>query len=141
MDTIRILWSVKEKYEDHHGVTMNLVDEACANVRVQLEIQLEEIDNLGKRMMKSMRHGEEKFCHCVEKLVLVKGVWHEIRDPVSRHKLVLTPVNIQSMEPTKEALRFLTGNCNEVIQCLEDIVEYLEKNELWRPFFFSTWGS
>ncbi|XP_058095182.1 chaperone protein ClpB1 [Magnolia sinica] len=74
-DTISILRGLKEKYEGHHGVriqdralvvgaqlsaryitgrhlpdkAIDLVDEACANVRVQLDSQPEEIDNLERR--------------------------------------------------------------------------------------------
>ncbi|KAJ8752759.1 hypothetical protein K2173_007069 [Erythroxylum novogranatense] len=74
-DTINILRGLKEKYEGHHGVTIqdralvvaaqlssryitgrhlpdkaiDLVDEACANVRVQLDSQPEEIDNLERK--------------------------------------------------------------------------------------------
>eukprot|EP01018_Ginkgo_biloba_P033780 Gb_33378 [translate_table: standard] len=49
--------------------------------------------------------GGEKLWRCAEKLVSVKEVLDEIRDPASRHKLVLMPCNIQSMEPTEEALK------------------------------------
>ncbi|KAB2020567.1 hypothetical protein ES319_D07G077100v1 [Gossypium barbadense] len=76
-DTISILRGLKEKYEGHHGVriqdralvvasqlssryitgrhlpdkAIDLVDEACANVRVQLDSQPEEIDNLERKRM------------------------------------------------------------------------------------------
>ncbi|KAK3440301.1 hypothetical protein EUGRSUZ_B00581 [Eucalyptus grandis] len=74
-DTISILRGLKEKYEGHHGVriqdralvvaaqlssryitgrhlpdkAIDLVDEACANVRVQLDSQPEEIENLERK--------------------------------------------------------------------------------------------
>jgi ATP-dependent Clp protease ATP-binding subunit ClpB len=74
-DSISILRGLKEKYEGHHGVriqdralvvaaqlsaryimgrhlpdkAIDLVDEACANVRVQLDSQPEEIDNLERK--------------------------------------------------------------------------------------------
>uniref|UniRef100_A0A5B7B2G0 Chaperone protein ClpB1 n=1 Tax=Davidia involucrata TaxID=16924 RepID=A0A5B7B2G0_DAVIN len=74
-DAISILRGLKEKYEGHHGVriqdralvvaaqlsaryitgrhlpdkAIDLVDEACANVRVQLDSQPEEIDNLERK--------------------------------------------------------------------------------------------
>ncbi|OMO81041.1 Chaperonin ClpA/B [Corchorus capsularis] len=77
VDTISILRGLKEKYEGHHGVriqdralvvaaqlssryitgrhlpdkAIDLVDEACANVRVQLDSQPEEIDNLERKRM------------------------------------------------------------------------------------------
>jgi ATP-dependent Clp protease ATP-binding subunit ClpB len=74
-DTISILRGLKEKYEGHHGVRLldralvvaaqlssryitgrflpdkaiDLIDEACANVRVQLDSQPEEIDVMERR--------------------------------------------------------------------------------------------
>ncbi|KAL4181505.1 hypothetical protein AMTRI_Chr12g271490 [Amborella trichopoda] len=74
-DTISILRGLKERYENHHGVriqdralvvaaqlssryitgrylpdkAIDLVDEACANVRVQLDSQPEEIDKLERK--------------------------------------------------------------------------------------------
>lgn len=76
-DTISILRGLKERYEGHHGVrildralvvaaqlssryitgrhlpdkAIDLIDEACANVRVQLDSQPEEIDNLERKRM------------------------------------------------------------------------------------------
>ncbi|PIN26651.1 Chaperone HSP104 [Handroanthus impetiginosus] len=76
-DTISILRGLKEKHEGHHGVkiqdralavaaqlsaryitgrhlpdkAIDLVDEACANIRVQLDSQPEEIDNLKRKAM------------------------------------------------------------------------------------------
>nr|CAB3474232.1 unnamed protein product [Digitaria exilis] len=75
VDTVSILRGLKEKYEGHHGVriqdralvvaaqlssryimgrhlpdkAIDLVDEACANVRVQLDSQPEVIDNLERK--------------------------------------------------------------------------------------------
>ncbi|KAL1823530.1 chaperone protein ClpB1 [Daucus carota subsp. sativus] len=77
LDTINILRGLKERYEGHHGVriqdralvnaaqlssryitgrhlpdkAIDLIDEACANVRVQLDSQPEEIDNLERKRM------------------------------------------------------------------------------------------
>eukprot|EP01113_Clastostelium_recurvatum_P011857 TRINITY_DN1608_c0_g1_i7.p1 TRINITY_DN1608_c0_g1~~TRINITY_DN1608_c0_g1_i7.p1 ORF type:complete len:905 (-),score=301.07 TRINITY_DN1608_c0_g1_i7:179-2893(-) len=76
-DTISILRGLKEKYETHHGVriqdgalvfaaqlahryitnrflpdkAIDLIDEACANTRVQLDSQPEIIDNLERRAL------------------------------------------------------------------------------------------
>eukprot|EP00181_Compsopogon_caeruleus_P005306 CAMPEP_0184680660 /NCGR_PEP_ID=MMETSP0312-20130426/3559_1 /TAXON_ID=31354 /ORGANISM="Compsopogon coeruleus, Strain SAG 36.94" /LENGTH=732 /DNA_ID=CAMNT_0027130933 /DNA_START=54 /DNA_END=2252 /DNA_ORIENTATION=- len=76
-DTISILRGLKERYEVHHGVrimdtalvaaaqmssryitgrflpdkAIDLVDEACANVRVQLDSQPEIMDNLERRIL------------------------------------------------------------------------------------------
>ena len=77
LDTISILRGLKEKYETHHGVriydsaivmaaqlaqryitnrflpdkAIDLVDEACANTRVQLNSQPQVIDNLERRKL------------------------------------------------------------------------------------------
>ncbi|KAF9612252.1 hypothetical protein IFM89_038674 [Coptis chinensis] len=87
-DTISILRGLKERYEGHHGVriqdralvmaaqlsaryitgrhlpdkAIDLVDEACANVRVQLDSQPEEIDNLERRriQLEIEQHALEK---------------------------------------------------------------------------------
>lgn len=87
-DTISILRGLKEKYEGHHGVkiqdralvvaaqlsaryitgrhlpdkAIDLVDEACANVRVQLDSQPEEIDNLERKRIQL-----EVELHAIEK--------------------------------------------------------------------------
>ncbi|AEE83473.1 casein lytic proteinase B2 [Arabidopsis thaliana] len=76
-DTISILRGLKEKYEGHHGVriqdralvlsaqlseryitgrrlpdkAIDLVDESCAHVKAQLDIQPEEIDSLERKVM------------------------------------------------------------------------------------------
>jgi len=76
-DTISILRGLKERYEGHHGVriqdralvvaaqlssryitgrhlpdkAIDLVDEACANIRVQLDSQPEEIDTLERKRL------------------------------------------------------------------------------------------
>ncbi|KCV68028.1 hypothetical protein H696_05496 [Fonticula alba] len=77
-DTISILRGIKDKYESHHGVriadaalvsaaqlgaryitqrflpdkAIDLLDEACANVRVQLDSQPEAIDKLERRQLR-----------------------------------------------------------------------------------------
>jgi len=76
-DTISILRGLKERYETHHGVvikdsalvvsaqladryitarfqpdkSIDLIDEACASIRVQLDSQPEEIDKLERRKL------------------------------------------------------------------------------------------
>ncbi|XP_050121724.1 chaperone protein ClpB1-like [Malus sylvestris] len=109
-DTISILRGLKERYEDHHCVrildrtlvvaaqlssryitgrhlpdkAVDLVDEACANVRVQLDSQPEEIDNLERKRMQL-----EVELHALEKekdkaskarLVEVRKELDELRD-------------------------------------------------------------
>ncbi|KAK4260571.1 hypothetical protein QN277_003667 [Acacia crassicarpa] len=48
--------------------------------------------------------GGERLHSCADKFVSVPEVMHEIRDPVSRHRLSFIPFNIESMEPTPEAM-------------------------------------
>ncbi|MFS7999815.1 putative ClpA/B family, AAA+ ATPase domain, ATPase, AAA-type, core, Clp, repeat (R) [Helianthus anomalus] len=109
-DTISILRGLKERYEGHHGVrildralvvaaqlssryinarflpdkAIDLVDEACANVRVQLDSQPEEIDNLErKRMQLEVElHALEKETDTASKvrLVEVKKELNDLRD-------------------------------------------------------------
>ncbi|GAV57932.1 NOB1_Zn_bind domain-containing protein [Cephalotus follicularis] len=43
-----------------------------------------------------------------DKLVTVSEVSAEIRDPVSRHRLAFAPIDIQSMEPSPDALNHVT---------------------------------
>lgn len=110
LDTINILRGLKEKYEGHHGVrildralvvaaqlssryitgrhlpdkAIDLVDEACANVRVQLDSQPEEIDNLErKRMQLEIEHHaleKEKDKVSKARLAEVKTELDDLRD-------------------------------------------------------------
>ncbi|KAG8379246.1 hypothetical protein BUALT_Bualt07G0068700 [Buddleja alternifolia] len=109
-DTISILRGLKEKYEGHHGVkiqdralvvaaqlsaryiagrhlpdkAIDLVDEACANVRVQLDSQPEEIDNLERKkiQLEVELHALEKETDKASKarLVEVKKELDDLRD-------------------------------------------------------------
>lgn len=109
-DTISILRGLKERYEGHHGVriqdralvvaaqlssryitgrhlpdkAIDLVDEACANVRVQLDSQPEEIDNLERRriQLEVELHALEKEKDKASKarLVEVKKELDDLRD-------------------------------------------------------------
>ncbi|WJX81178.1 Chaperone protein ClpB1 [Trifolium repens] len=116
-DAISILRGLKEKYEGHHGVriqdraivvaaqlssryitgrrlpdkAIDLVDEACANVRVQLDSQPEEIDNLERKRMQL-----EVELHALEKeedkaskahLVDVRKELDDLRDKLQPLKM------------------------------------------------------
>ncbi|KAL6995093.1 Chaperone protein ClpB1 [Sarracenia purpurea var. burkii] len=110
VDTISILRGLKERYEGHHGVrildralvvaaqlsaryitgrhlpdkAIDLVDEACANVRVQLDSQPEEIDNLErKRLQLEVEHHaleKEKDKASKARLLEVKKELDDLRD-------------------------------------------------------------
>ncbi|XP_010276256.1 PREDICTED: chaperone protein ClpB1 [Nelumbo nucifera] len=109
-DTISILRGLKERYEGHHGVriqdralvvaaqlssryitgrhlpdkAIDLVDEACANVRVQLDSQPEEIDNLERKriQLEVEMHALEKEKDKASKarLVEVRKELDDLRD-------------------------------------------------------------
>nr|CAD1824143.1 unnamed protein product [Ananas comosus var. bracteatus] len=116
-DTISILRGLKEKYEGHHGVriqdralvvaaqlssryitgrhlpdkAIDLVDEACANVRVQLDSQPEEIDNLERKriQLEIELHALEKEKDKASKarLVEVKKELDDLRDKLQPLKM------------------------------------------------------
>ncbi|XP_057823315.2 chaperone protein ClpB1 isoform X2 [Cryptomeria japonica] len=116
-DTINILRGLKEKYEGHHGVrimdralvvaaqlssryitdrhlpdkAIDLIDEACANVRVQLDSQPEEIDALERKRIQL-----EIEVHALEKekdrasrawLVEVQNELNDLRDKLHPLKM------------------------------------------------------
>ncbi|KAL5064877.1 hypothetical protein RYX36_026614 [Vicia faba] len=116
-DTVSILRGLKERYEGHHGVriqdraivvaaqlssryitgrhlpdkAIDLIDEACANVRVQLDSQPEEIDNLERKRMQL-----EVELHALEKekdkaskarLVDVRRELDDLRDKLQPLKM------------------------------------------------------
>ncbi|KAJ6823980.1 chaperone protein ClpB1-like [Iris pallida] len=116
-DTISILRGLKERYEGHHGVriqdralvvaaqlsaryitgrhlpdkAIDLVDEACANVRVQLDSQPEEIDNLERKriQLEVELHALEKEKDKVSKarLVEVRKELDDLRDKLQPLKM------------------------------------------------------
>ncbi|XP_072966532.1 chaperone protein ClpB1 [Typha angustifolia] len=116
-DTISILRGLKEKYEGHHGVriqdralvvaaqlssryitgrhlpdkAIDLVDEACANVRVQLDSQPEEIDNLERKriQLEVEWHALEKEKDKASKarLVEVRKELDDLRDKLQPLKM------------------------------------------------------
>ncbi|KZV23287.1 heat shock protein 101 [Dorcoceras hygrometricum] len=117
VDTISILRGLKEKYEGHHGVkiqdralvmaaqlsaryitgrhlpdkAIDLVDEACANVRVQLDSQPEEIDNLERKriQLEVELHALEKEKDKASKarLVEVRKELDDLRDKLQPLKM------------------------------------------------------
>ncbi|PIA47891.1 hypothetical protein AQUCO_01400469v1 [Aquilegia coerulea] len=119
-DTISILRGLKERYEGHHGVriqdralvmaaqlsaryitgrhlpdkAIDLVDEACANVRVQLDSQPEEIDNLERRriQLEVEQHALEKEKDKASKarLVEVKKELDDLTDKLQPLKMKYT---------------------------------------------------
>eukprot|EP00898_Chlorokybus_atmophyticus_P006352 jgi/Chlat1/6718/Chrsp50S06425 len=119
-DTVSILRGLKEKYEAHHGVRLadaalvvaaqladryiqnrflpdkaiDLVDEACANVRVQLDSQPEVIDNLQRKLLQleieETALAQEKDKASKERLELVRAekakIEEELKPLLMRHE-------------------------------------------------------
>lgn len=129
LDTVSILRGLKEKYEGHHGVriqdralviaaqlssryitgrhlpdkAIDLVDEACANVRVQLDSQPEEIDNLERKrkQLEVELHALEKEKDKASKARLV-----EVRKELDDLRDKLLPLMMKYRKRKKGLMRF-----------------------------------
>ncbi|GKA91899.1 chaperone protein ClpB1 [Tanacetum coccineum] len=136
-DTISILRGLKERYEGHHGVrildralvvaaqlssryitgrflpdkAIDLMDEACANVRVQLDSQPEEIDNLERRRMQL-----EVELHALEKE----------KDKASKARVVEVS---KELDDLREKLRPLTMKYNKEKERTDEIRRLKQKRE------------
>ncbi|KAJ0436767.1 putative ClpA/B family, AAA+ ATPase domain, ATPase, AAA-type, core, Clp, repeat (R) [Helianthus annuus] len=146
-DTISILRGLKERYEGHHGVrildralvvaaqlssryinarflpdkAIDLVDEACANVRVQLDSQPEEIDNLErKRMQLEVElHALEKETDTASKVRLV-DVKKELND--LRDKLQPLMMKYKKEKERLSEIRRLKQKREELLAALQEAV-------------------
>ncbi|KAF3678084.1 Chaperone protein ClpB1 [Capsicum annuum] len=144
-DTISILRGLKEKYEGHHGVkiqdralviaaqlssryitgrhlpdkAIDLVDEACANVRVQLDSQPEEIDNLERKriQLEVEHHALEKEKDKASKARLVE-VRKEIDD--LRDKLQPLMMRYKKEKERIDELRRLKRKRDELMYALQE---------------------
>ncbi|CAI9111863.1 OLC1v1012192C1 [Oldenlandia corymbosa var. corymbosa] len=144
-DTINILRGLKEKYEAHHGVriqdralviaaqlsaryitgrhlpdkAIDLVDEACANVRVQLDSQPEEIDNLERKriQLEVELHALEKEKDKASKARLVE-VRKELDD--LRDKLQPLQMKYQKEKGRVDELRRLRRKRDELLVALQE---------------------
>jgi len=113
LDTVSILRGLKEKYETHHGVriydsaivmaaqlaqryitnrflpdkAIDLVDEACANTRVQLNSQPQVIDNLERRKLQlqveAVALEKEEDPASKQRLEIVRQELNKINDEVT----------------------------------------------------------
>ncbi|KAJ1672643.1 Chaperone protein ClpB1, partial [Spiromyces aspiralis] len=116
-DTVSILRGLKERYENHHGVkiqdaalvaaaqlssryitnrflpdkAIDLVDEACANTRVQLDSQPEIIDNMERKLLQleveATALAKEKDDASKRRLTAVHETMSKIRDELQPLKL------------------------------------------------------
>ncbi|CAA3023219.1 chaperone 1-like [Olea europaea subsp. europaea] len=144
-DTISILRGLKEKYEGHHGVkiqdralvvaaqlssryitgrhlpdkAIDLVDEACANVRVQLDSQPEEIDNLERKriQLEVELHALEKEKDKASKARLVE-VRKELDD--LRDKLQPLIMRYRKEKERIDELRRLKQKRDELLYALQE---------------------
>uniref|UniRef100_A0A3Q7H4E3 Clp R domain-containing protein n=1 Tax=Solanum lycopersicum TaxID=4081 RepID=A0A3Q7H4E3_SOLLC len=144
-DTISILRGLKEKYEGHHGVkiqdralviaaqlssryitgrhlpdkAIDLVDEASANVRVQLDSQPEEIDNLERKRIQLQveHHALEKEKDKASKARLVE-VRKELDD--SRDKLQPLMMRYNKEKERIDELRRLKQKRDALTYALQD---------------------
>lgn len=144
-DTISILRGLKEKYEGHHGVkiqdralvvaaqlssryitgrhlpdkAIDLVDEACANVRVQLDSQPEEIDNLMRKriQLEVELHALEKEKDKASKARLVE-VRKELDD--LRDKLQPLMMKYRKEKERIDELRRLKQRRDELTYALQE---------------------
>lgn len=136
-DTIQILRGLKEKYEDHHGVhisdralvvaaelsdryitgrflpdkAIDLVDEACSNVRVQLDSKPENIDKLERQRVRLQ----------VEEQALKKE-----KDPLSVARLSEVQKELAALEDT---LRPLQMKYNQEKERLDNIRRLQNKRQ------------
>ncbi|GER27153.1 chaperone clpb [Striga asiatica] len=145
VDTISILRGLKEKYEGHHGVkiqdrahivaarlssryitgrhlpdkAIDLVDEACAHVRVQLDSQPEEIDNLKRKRihLEVELHALEKEKDKASKARLV-----EVRNEVDdlRDKLQPLLMRYRKEKERIDELRRLKQKRDELLYALQE---------------------
>ncbi|XP_051114806.1 chaperone protein ClpB1 [Andrographis paniculata] len=144
-DTISILRGLKEKYEGHHGVkiqdralvvaaqlsaryitgrhlpdkAIDLVDEACANVRVQLDSQPEVIDNLERKriQLEVELHALEKEKDKASKARLVE-VRKELDD--LRDKLQPLKMRYSKEKERIDELRRLKQRRDELMYALQE---------------------
>ncbi|KAK9130055.1 hypothetical protein Sjap_010542 [Stephania japonica] len=137
VDTINILRGLKERYEGHHGVriqdralvmaaqlssryitgrhlpdkAIDLVDEACANVRVQLDSQPEEIDNLERKRIQL-----EIELHALEKE----------KDKASKARLVEVR---KELDDLRDKLQPLTMKYNKEKERVDEIRRLKQRRE------------
>lgn len=142
-DTITILRGLKERFEIHHGVTIkdkallaaatlsnryiterflpdkaiDLVDEACATIRVQLDSVPENLDKLSRKIMRLE----------IEKQALKKE-----KDELSKKRLEEINVELTTLKEKETSLKTDWNKEKEVIDGIKEVKSEIEKrkNEL-----------
>ncbi|GFZ03516.1 heat shock protein 101 [Actinidia rufa] len=146
-DTISILRGLKERYEGHHGVriqdralvvaaqlssryitgrhlpdkAIDLVDEACANIRVQLDSQPEEIDSLERKrlQLEVEHHALEKEKDKASKARLVEASVKKELDDL-RDKLQPLMMKYRKEKERIDELRRLKQRREELLFAIQD---------------------
>jgi len=137
-DTISILRGLKEKYETHHGVriadnalviaaqlahryitnrflpdkAIDLVDEACANTRVQLDSQPEIIDQLERRQLQ---------------LEIEEAALSKEKDPASKQRLEQVKSELTSIKEQLKPLRMQYESEKNRVQEVHTLQQKLEQ--------------
>ena len=138
IDTITILRGLKERFEIHHGVTIqdrtlvtaanlsnryitdrylpdkaiDLIDEACATIRVQLDNVPEELDNLEREIMRLE----------VEREALKKE-----KDDISKKRVLSLDETLTNLKSEEHDLKEKWNSEKEIIDKIKDKKEELEK--------------
>lgn len=138
IDTITILRGLKERFEIHHGVTIqdrtlvtaanlsnryitdrylpdkaiDLIDEACATIRVQLDSVPEELDNLEREIMRLE----------VEREALKKE-----KDDISKKRVLSLEETLTNLKSKEHDLKEKWNSEKEIIDKIKDKKEELEK--------------
>ncbi|MBR4618619.1 MAG: AAA family ATPase [Bacilli bacterium] len=137
LDTITILRGLKERFEIHHGVTIqdraltaaaslsnryitdrflpdkaiDLIDEACATIRVQLDSVPEELDNLQREIMRLE----------VEKEALKKE-----KDELSKQRVLSLQETLDNLKISEKELKEKWNKEKEIIDSIKDKKRELE---------------
>ncbi|ORY53837.1 hypothetical protein BCR33DRAFT_756879 [Rhizoclosmatium globosum] len=119
-NTISILRGLREKYETYHGVSISdtalaidLVDEACASTRVQLDSQPEAIDILER---KHLQLEIEATALAKEKDAASQGRLEKVKEEMSKIKEELKPLKLryQSEKGRLDDIRELKNKLDEL---------------------------
>jgi ATP-dependent Clp protease ATP-binding subunit ClpB len=137
-DTISILRGLKERFELHHGVNIHdralvaaatmsnryitdrflpdkaidLIDEACATIRIEIDSMPSELDEVTRRLMLLQ----------IEEAALQKET-----DPVSKERLEAIVKEIADLQEKANAMKLQWEKEKKAIQAVQEVREKLEK--------------
>jgi len=140
-DTIAILRGLKEKYEAHHGIrisdsaivaaanlsaryiterrlpdkAVDLIDEAASKIRLEIESQPQEIDDLERKILKLT----------IEKEALLKE-----KDESSKERLASIEKELSFLKEQANALKARWQNEKEIIKRIKEITQELDRLRL-----------